>query len=54
MLYYTIHHDNENDSFTVNGDTLEEVRERGYEEMAKRNWQEEDCWSEPAPAPNQP
>lgn len=31
---------------TVEGKTIEEVRENVYEEMSDRGWEEANCWSE--------
>ncbi len=34
------------DSFVIEGDTIEEIREKVKQETNKRGWKEADCWSE--------
>ena len=34
------------DSFTISGDSIEEVREAAMQETARRGWDSKDCWSE--------
>lgn len=34
------------DSFVIEGSTVEEIREKVFEETAKRCWDNDDCWSE--------
>ena len=43
----TIHYNGTyEDEFIIEANTLEEIREIAYVEINKRNWKEEDCWSE--------
>lgn len=35
-----------NDFIIIEGDNLEEIREKAKKETAKRGWQDKDCWSE--------
>lgn len=34
------------DSIKIEGNTIEKLREVAYEEINKRGWEEEHCWSE--------
>lgn len=34
------------DSIEIEGNTIEELRKVAYEEINKRGWKEEHCWSE--------
>lgn len=34
------------DSITISGNTIEDIKLKAYEEINKRGWEEENCWSE--------
>jgi hypothetical protein len=35
------------DSIIIEGETIEEIREKAAVETSKRGWKEADCWSQP-------
>lgn len=39
-------HYKDEDYIDLEADTIEEIKEEGLKEVAKRGWAEEDCWSE--------
>ncbi len=39
-------HSKAGDIIVIEGETLEELRKRVYQEITKRCWKEDDCWSE--------
>jgi len=48
-MIYRIYFDSEtsgSDCFTIEAETIEEVRRIAKIECEKRGWKEEDCWSE--------
>ena len=42
-MRFLIYHNE--DSLVLEGDTIEEIRLKASQEISKRNWKEEDCWS---------
>jgi hypothetical protein len=46
MIFKVNYNGEYQDSFIVEGDTTEEIREIVLEEVKKRNWNMGDCWSE--------
>lgn len=45
-MKYLINYDGEyQDSLVVEGETIEEVREKAFSEGDKRGWERENCWS---------
>ena len=46
-MKFIIHYNGKyEDSFTISGDSIEEVREAAMQEIARRGWDSKDCWSE--------
>lgn len=48
-MKFNIHHSKgflNEDVITIEGETIEEVREKTFKEMAVRGWEEDNCWSE--------
>lgn len=45
-MKFEIHHIKSGDSFIIDGDDLESIRERVKAETGKRGWKDEDCYSE--------
>ena len=43
-MKFLIHHND--DSIVVSGETTPEIQLKVHDELAKRNWNEDDCWSE--------
>ncbi len=43
-MKYLIHHDE--DAIAIEGDTIKDIQEKAHQELQKRNWNEDDCWSE--------
>lgn len=46
MIKYLRTEDEIWDSIKIKGNTIEELKEVAYEEVNKRGWKEEHCWSE--------
>ena len=52
-MKFKIHHEQRNalmsveDTIVVYGQTVEECQQAAQDEMRKRGWVEENCWSEP-------
>jgi hypothetical protein len=46
-MIFRIHYDgNYQDSVMVEGETIEEIREKAFAEGDKRGWEKSKCWSE--------
>ena len=46
-MKYKIHYNGAyEDEIIIEGDTIEELREKAFLECDKRGWNREDCWSE--------
>ena len=46
-LTFKIHYSGEyEDSFTISGNSINDIREKAYQECAKRGWNIDNCWSE--------
>jgi hypothetical protein len=46
-MKFRIHHgDKDEDSFIVEGETVEDIRKKADKEMNKHGWKLEDMWSE--------
>ena len=46
-MKFRIHYNGEyEDSIVIEGNTIEEIREKAFAEGDKRGWNREDCWSE--------
>ena len=46
-MKFIIHYNGEyEDSIVIEGNTIEEIREKAFVEGDKRGWNREDCWSE--------
>ena len=43
-MKFRIHDGNSEDSLVIEGETIEELREKAEKETSKRGWK--DCWSE--------
>ncbi len=43
-MKFRIHNGDYEDSIIIEGETIEEIREKAHKETSKRNWK--DCWSE--------
>ena len=47
VMKYKIHYNGAyEDEIIIEGDTIEELREKAFLECDKRGWNREDCWSE--------
>jgi len=44
-MKFKIHHQS-GDYLVVDGETVEECRNKMHTELKKRNWHTDDCWSE--------